>query len=184
VPRARGHLTSLPTWIYPGKAFPQYPRVWGFSLAFKIEVGADAVFFAILLYMAQISKREMKVEIEEKIYLLFDEVLGSCGSDLEARMFMKELLTETEQTVMAKRLAIALMLLKGFSYNQIDRFLKVSPPTVFKVKEWLKYKGEAFKNLLERLMESETASEVWDGILREIEKEKRKVVEPEQLPSA
>lgn len=123
--------------------------------------------------MAQISKRPMQLEIEERIYHLLDEVLAKAATEDEARLFLKELMTETEQTVLAKRLAIALMLIKGMSYAKIDEVLKVSPPTVFKVKEWMKYKGEGFKELLVRVVEGEKGgSEVWNGILDRIKSAK------------
>ena len=91
--------------------------------------------------MPQISKRFVKPAVKEKIDNLFIECIAECRNQKEAANFINVLLTRTEKTVIAKRIAIALMLTKGYTATDIDEKLKVSQATVYTVKYWLEDKG-------------------------------------------
>jgi uncharacterized protein YerC len=51
--------------------------------------------------------------------------------------FIKELLTESEQLMLGRRLLVARMLLSGVSQAEIRHTLRLSPNTVWKVNKWL-----------------------------------------------
>lgn len=54
-------------------------------------------------------------------------------------MFVEDLLSPSEKIMLIKRLAIAILLNKGYTYNQIDQTLKVSRPTIMTVSYFLKH---------------------------------------------
>ena len=114
--------------------------------------------------MPQVSKRFLDRDIEEKLFELFWEVIGDLRSQREIKQFLKDLLTPTEEIVLSKRIAIALMLLKGYDYRSIDETLKVSTTTVGRVALWLKHEGEGYRKVLTRVIRREKMSEFWERI--------------------
>ena len=101
--------------------------------------------------MPQISKRYVKPAVKEKIDNLFIECIAECKNQKEAANFINVLLTKTEKTVIAKRVAIALMLTKGYTATEIDEKLKVSQATVYTVKYWLEDKGSEINTILSNI---------------------------------
>ena len=73
------------------------------------------------------------------------------SSEKEAARFLDSLFTETERLMLAKRLAIAVLLEEGITYDRISRWLKVSPVTVGFVQN-NKLKGNAaYQALIKQL---------------------------------
>lgn len=119
--------------------------------------------------MSQISKRLLKPEVEEKIRGLLVECVNRCRDQQTTANFIDVLLTDTEKTMIAKRIAIALMLLKGYSPVEIDEKLKVSLGTIYTVQGWLAYKGAEYKSLLVEIVREDEGREkehklaVWEA---------------------
>ena len=80
--------------------------------------------------MGRISKRRIDPEIEDRIFEIFWEYLASLKMPLQIKEFLVSLLSQTEQVMLSKRLAIALLLSKGFNFEEIDETIKVSKSTV------------------------------------------------------
>lgn len=108
--------------------------------------------------MAQISRRFIKPEVLRKIESLFVECVSRCEKPSVAADFLDDLLTKTEKVMIAKRIAIALMLLKQQDPRDISETLKVSYPTIYRVKTWLSYKGVGFRALLEAIIKRDQAT--------------------------
>lgn len=66
--------------------------------------------------------------------------------------------------MLAKRLAIAAMLTKGYSYKDIGDVLKVSPTTVLNIKNWLERGGEGYKMAIKKLAEREVMDNFWKEV--------------------
>ena len=60
---------------------------------------------------------------------LIDTIAG-CPSRRGRQFLLKQLLTPTEQVMLAKRLALILMIQKGYSYTTIGQTLKMTPTTI------------------------------------------------------
>ncbi len=75
--------------------------------------------------MSHISKKKLDGSVAKQIYTQLVRVLIKNGSKSLA-----ELLTETEQVMLAKRLAVILMLAENFSYYRINKTLGVSTSTI------------------------------------------------------
>lgn len=100
--------------------------------------------------MTRVSRRVLDQNIETLLYETFWRILEQCEQRGELQFFLKDLLTEAELVVLSKRIAVALMLEAGHSYAEIEQVLKVSPPTIAKVKEWMREKWEALAPVLEQ----------------------------------
>ncbi len=62
--------------------------------------------------MGRISKRRIDPEIEERIFEIFWDYLASLRNPEDINEFLASLLSYTEQVMLSKRLAIALLLAK------------------------------------------------------------------------
>ena len=114
--------------------------------------------------MSQISQRKMDENIQAMMFQMFLGSFSKCKDQGEVANYLGDILTETEAIVLAKRLAIALMLTKGYNYNQICDLLKVTPPTISKVKTWLSMKGDGFRTVLSAVIEDPDTQEFWEGL--------------------
>jgi uncharacterized protein YerC len=89
----------------------------------------------------QVSKQKLNKTVERQIYDIFYQLVSDVKSTKEAQAILSDLLSETERQVIAKRLAIALFLDKGRSYENIKSTLKVSSATIASVQEQLGSEG-------------------------------------------
>ena len=101
--------------------------------------------------MAKFSKH-FKLSFKEQEELLTDlcEAFLSLRNPSEAVQFLTDLLSRQEAMMLAKRIKIAKFLIKGMTYDEIKRILKVSHGTIAKVGEWLLNSGEGYKLITER----------------------------------
>ena len=102
--------------------------------------------------MAQVSRRYIKPKVGEKIQNLLIDCIQRCNDQKTTVSFIESLLTDTEKTMLAKRIAIVLMILKGVDYEKIDNTLMVSKATIWRVKIWLDAKGSGFRSLLNEVL--------------------------------
>jgi len=76
----------------------------------------------------------------------------------EVASFLKDLLSEAEVLMLARRLQIAELLMDGATYDQIRSKLKVGPGTVARVQTWLELYGEGYRTVVSRLTKIEKIS--------------------------
>src|SRR3989344_9399809 len=87
--------------------------------------------------MTQLSKNPVHKDVYYSIRDDFIWVIGSLHSQEETKAFFYDFFTKTERVMFTKRLAIALMLHKGYEYGQIQYILHVSTSTISRVMNWL-----------------------------------------------
>mgnify|MGYP001612181817 CR=1 FL=1 len=117
--------------------------------------------------MARVSQRRVQPEVENKIYQLLVECVASCRNQNAAGNFIDVLLTKTEKLMIGKRIAIALMLIKGNTPSEIDEKLKVSQTTAYTVKTWLDEKGKEYRQLLKEIADRDESQQSRYQDLRE-----------------
>lgn len=83
--------------------------------------------------MGKVSKKIINKDIEERMFEVFWDALTKTKSPQIARKFMESFISDVEHLMLAKRFAIALMLAKGYSYQEIEDTLKVSSATIMSV---------------------------------------------------
>ncbi|MES2134782.1 MAG: Trp family transcriptional regulator [Patescibacteria group bacterium] len=83
--------------------------------------------------MPHISKKKLESDTAE---ILGDQLLtflSVARSKADAHILAQELLTKTERVMIAKRLAIIVMLERGHSFSEAEKVLKVTPQTITRV---------------------------------------------------
>ena len=105
--------------------------------------------------MPQVSKHPLAKPIEKKVTEIFLETIVRTNTTSKATTLIRDLLTPTEQVMLAKRLAIAYLLEKGWGYRPISQTLKVSLATIARIKNIRNTAGESFKTILESMLREE-----------------------------
>lgn len=95
--------------------------------------------------------RKLSRQEQEELFVDLARAVGSIKSPTEAATLLRDLLTEAEIAMVAKRLAIAELLIGGVPYRDICQDLKVGYTTVARISEWLNRSGEGFRLALERM---------------------------------
>lgn len=80
--------------------------------------------------MPRISKRKIDSLLEKRMYELFWDYIAELRSPGNVHEFLSDLFTRTERITLAKRLSVAILLAKGYTFDEIDDFLKVSKGTI------------------------------------------------------
>lgn len=83
----------------------------------------------------------MNNKIENQVYKILYQVLADAKSEIEVELTLKSLMSESELSAIAKRLAIAVFLDKRQSYEHIKDVLKVSTATIASVSESMNKRG-------------------------------------------
>ena len=112
--------------------------------------------------MPQISRKPISKDIENKIYESFYRAIGLL-KEAEARLFIDDLLTKTERVMLPKRLAIAILLLKGWNYASIKEVLCVTQTTIASVSRTLEF-STGLRKAIENLNKSEVWRSWWEGV--------------------
>jgi uncharacterized protein YerC len=114
--------------------------------------------------MGRISRRRIDPEIEERVNEIFINYLAELNTRPAIKEFIQSLLTHTEQIMIAKRLAIALLLTKGFNYQEIDDTLKVSKSTVSGVDKELQSGATGYIKAVKKIMKDEKLERMWNKL--------------------
>lgn len=83
----------------------------------------------------------MNKKIEGQVYKILYQVLADAKSEVDIELTLKALMSDSELSALAKRLAIAVFLDKRQSYEHIKDVLKVSTATIASVAENMNKKG-------------------------------------------
>jgi uncharacterized protein YerC len=111
--------------------------------------------------MTQVSRRPLKKDIEARISEVFSEAISNVRGADDVYSFIHDLLSPVEQLMLAKRLAIALMLYKGYNQRSVCQTLKVSLGTVSRVNAVLQYKGVGYRKVILHVIGKDTQKEFW-----------------------
>ena len=91
--------------------------------------------------MARISKQKISGKVSNEIWSQLTETLGRLSAN-QSGLFINQLLGKEEQIMLAKRLAVIVLIHEQHSDYAISRSLKVSSTTVAKLR--IKYKKKQF----------------------------------------
>lgn len=87
------------------------------------------------------SAQKMNARIKNQVYNILHQVLNDCRNEEEVETVLKSLMSDAEIMALAKRLAIAVFLDKGHSYEHIKDVLKVSSATIASVADSMNQSG-------------------------------------------
>lgn len=108
--------------------------------------------------MTQVSKYRLSEDIKNQIESYFNLTIANLTTKNQVQQFFNEFLTKTEKIMFAKRLAIGILVSRGYEYRQISQILKVSTTTVSSF-AFVYKNSEKYKNIV-------------DGINKKIESKK------------
>lgn len=83
------------------------------------------------------------LEVRRTLILSLCQAVDSCKSLDDAARLVADLLSEQEAMRLAKRLKIAELLRKKYTYREIKQILKVSENTIAKVNIWQKFSSNS-----------------------------------------
>ena len=114
--------------------------------------------------VARLSRKD-----QDELFIDFVKSVSALRNSVEAANYIKDLLSESEVLVLARRLQIARLLNKGFTYQEVNNTTKASYTTIAKVQWWLRQYGDGYRLVLERTQkDSERKPEVsgWPQLKR------------------
>lgn len=80
--------------------------------------------------MTRVSAKKVKQQVFETMSEQLIESVFHARTKRDAKALLRELLTDAERVMLAKRFAIIALLARGYSFQQIQTLLSVSPDTV------------------------------------------------------
>lgn len=114
--------------------------------------------------MTQVSRYPVHKDVEKRMFEVFKGVISNLKSSEEIEDFLEDFLSPVEKIMLAKRLSIAVLLAKGYTYPSIIEILRVTPPTIATVSLSLKYSGKGYKRIVEKIMHGEKMDAFWQKI--------------------
>lgn len=115
--------------------------------------------------MAQISKYPIRKEVADRIFEILIKTLVKVKDKKEAYSLAEDLFSPTEKVMLAKRLAIAFLLIKGYRYRSINHILRVSLGTVSSVSLSMSRGQDGYKTILKKIADEEKLDELFRSIL-------------------
>jgi len=108
-----------------------------------------------VIHVTQVSKYPLRKEIEERMYEVFLDSIGMVQNRQQVSKLINDLLSSTEKTMLAKRLSIALLLIKQYDQRSISGILHVSLGTVNRVRIMLDSGNGGYLMVISVLMKQE-----------------------------
>lgn len=96
-----------------------------------------------------------RIDILDTLYTAAGAVRGRSAM----KLFLRDLLTESERIMLGRRIIIARLLIAGESRRSISEQLKVGQDTVYRVNRWLEDQLPGFENAIAQLEKELTGRE-------------------------
>jgi len=113
----------------------------------------------------QVSKKKVNSVLEKQLYATLWQLVVDLKNPKEVEVVLSDLLSATEISTVAKRLAVAYWLFKKRSYENIKHNLKVSSATVAEMKKQMKKPG--WKLAIQKVTADEWAN-VWETKIKKL----------------
>ncbi|MBI4114695.1 MAG: hypothetical protein HY445_02535 [Candidatus Niyogibacteria bacterium] len=95
--------------------------------------------------MPKVSKYKLEKAVFDEISKELRDIFAETKDKKDIENFLSDLLTPTEKIMLAKRLAIVIMLKRTYPFRVISKTLKVSEATIGTIKERLDRGGSGFE---------------------------------------
>ncbi len=114
--------------------------------------------------MTKVSRKPLRKNKEEEIFEILFSALAKLNSSQEVAIFLEDLLSPTEKLMLGKRLYIAILLYRGFTYELISDALNVSNATITGVNYWLKHGKQGYITVMNKIIRQEKIETFLDKI--------------------
>lgn len=108
--------------------------------------------------MSQVSKYPVRKDVYEEIFETLLETIAGLTTKRSVASFFEEFLTPTERIMFAKRLAVGLLIAKGYDYKDIRELLRVSTATIASYSAYYKY-GSGYKEVINEILRNQKIEE-------------------------
>jgi len=115
--------------------------------------------------MPKVSRKKLDKDIEEKIYQQFWNSIAKINSVDKASQFFSDIFTESEKIMVSKRLAAAILLVRGKSATDIKNAIHITYSTIGTVAAWVKNAKPMTKQILSQFSKEKD----WEIIADKIE---------------
>lgn len=100
----------------------------------------------------------MNPDIEKRAYEVFIESVKNTKTSSEVVDFLNDLLSPVEKIMVAKRVAIAFLLLQSkYTYDDISKIMKVSRGTIAKIHSTFALQGNGYRKILGDILKRKIA---------------------------
>ncbi|MCX6703942.1 MAG: Trp family transcriptional regulator [Candidatus Woesebacteria bacterium] len=108
----------------------------------------------------------MNPEIEKRVYEVFIESVRNTKTSSEVVDFLNDLLSPIEKIMMAKRVAVAFLLLQDrYTYYEIAKTVKVSRGTIAKIHTIFALQGKGYRKILGGILKRKAAKSALSELL-------------------
>lgn len=101
--------------------------------------------------MSYKTKHKLSNSKQTEMFIKFARAVSKLNSPEEVARFLKDLLSNVEALMLARRLQIAELLIAGETYKDIREELKVGFSTIARVQTWLELYGEGYRTAVQRI---------------------------------
>ncbi len=114
--------------------------------------------------MVQVSRKILDKELEKELFEQLWLSLGKINTSTKASDFYSDLLSQTEQLMLAKRIATAILITRGRNMTEVRRSLNVSFSTVTNVNSWVKNSKPETTKILDGISKEKGWEKLFDKI--------------------
>ena len=114
--------------------------------------------------MSQVSKYPIHKSVEKRVFEIFKSTISTLKDAQDIDDFLEDFLSPIEKIMLAKRLAIAVLLAKNYTYPSLSEILRVTPSTIATVSLSLKYSGKGYKRMVQKILSDERKDQFWQKI--------------------
>lgn len=100
--------------------------------------------------MARYNSNKISYDKQDALFDDFCEALAKLKTKQEIKDFLKDLLNRQERIMLVRRLQIAELLVRDFSYSAIKKMLGVGASTIARVSRWLYFGRNGYMNILKK----------------------------------
>jgi TrpR-related protein YerC/YecD len=101
--------------------------------------------------MSRVQPKSLSKEEKKELLNILWSMITILESREEVESFFRDLLSETEAVMLARRVAIAQLLIQGKTYDYIALKMDASSTTVARVHRWLQRNTEGYQKLVPEL---------------------------------
>ena len=116
--------------------------------------------------MPHVSKIKLNYKSEQKLIENLELILMKINKLEKMNVFLTALLTPTEKLMLAKRMAVVVLLKEGLSESDIANCLHVTRVTVSRLQLFLEARGEGYEIALKVLENEKLLKEFKTGLLK------------------
>lgn len=116
--------------------------------------------------MPHVSRVKLEGRIEREVLNTLNLVLTKLSKEEDIEKFILALMTHTERLMLAKRLAIIILLREGMTESQIANAINVTRVTVSRMQLFLEARGEGYNLALKVVKNEELLNEIKSNLIK------------------